>query len=71
MLTEKEAKIIDFLNNSNDAVTVQLLQKNVWGHKSKLDTHTVETHIYRLRKKILTMFNDNNFIKSKKSGYYI
>ena len=70
-LTEKEAKIIDFLNNSNDAVTVQLLQKNVWGHKSKLDTHTVETHIYRLRKKILTMFNDNNFIKSKKSGYYI
>ena len=70
-LTEKEAKIIDFLNNSNDAVTVQLLQKNVWGHKSKLDTHTVETHIYRLRKKILTIFNDNNFIKSKKSGYYI
>ena len=70
-LTEKEAKIIDFLNNSNDAVTVQLLQKNVWGHKSKLDTHTVETHIYRLRKKILNIFNDNNFIKSKKSGYYI
>ena len=70
-LTEKEAKIIDFLNNSNDAVTVQLLQKNVWGHKSKLDTHTVETHIYRLRKKILTIFNDNNFIKSKKSGSYI
>ena len=70
-LTEKEAKIIDFLNNSNDAVTVQLLQKNVWGHKSKLDTHTVETHIYRLRKKILTIFNDNNFIKSKESGYYI
>ena len=27
---EKEAKIIDFLNDSNDAVTVQLLQKNVW-----------------------------------------
>ena len=70
-LTEKEAKIIDFLNNSNDAVTVQLLQKNVWGHKSKLDTHTVETHIYRLRKKIFKSFNDNNFIKSKKSGYYI
>ena len=36
-----------------------------------LDTHTVETHIYRLRKKIKDTFNDDNFIISKKDGYII
>ena len=70
-LTEKEAKIIIFLNKFSKPKSINELQKNVWGHKSKLDTHTVETHIYRLRKKILTMFNDNNFIISTKEGYII
>tara|TARA_A100001037_G_C14697605_1_gene434532 strand:- start:6 stop:560 length:555 start_codon:yes stop_codon:yes gene_type:complete len=70
-LTEKESKIINFLINSEAAVSINQLQKNVWGYKSKLETHTVETHVYRLRKKILKNFNDNNFIKSMKNGYKI
>ena len=70
-LTEKETLIINFLKNSETAVSINELQKYVWGYKSKLETHTVETHVYRLRKKILKRFNDNNFIKSNKNGYKI
>jgi DNA-binding response OmpR family regulator len=47
------------------------LQKNVWGYQSDLETHTVETHIYRLRKKFLDFFGDSNFIVSIKNGYKI
>ena len=68
-LTEKEAMIISFLKNADNAVSINELQKNVWGYKSKLETHTVETHVYRLRKKISKTFDDNNFIQSLKSGY--
>ena len=68
-LTEKEAKIIVFLNNSKKATPIIDLQKQVWDHKSKLETHTVETHIYRLRKKIEKKFNDKTFISSLKGGY--
>ena len=68
-LTEREANIIIFLNNSNKPVKISKLQTEVWGHNSKLETHTVETHIYRLRKKINNIFKDNNFIKSLKTGY--
>ena len=68
-LTEKETMIIDFLNKFNGPVTVQNLQKNVWGYKSHLETHTVETHVYRLRKKILDIFDDSNFILSDNKGY--
>ena len=70
-LTEKEANIITYLYKSNLPVKINQLQKEVWGFKSKLETHTVETHIYRLRKKILEIFKDNNFIVSKKNGYKI
>ena len=70
-LTEKEADIIIFLKNSKKPVSIDELQIHVWGHSSKLETHTVETHIYRLRKKINDTFDDNNFIKSSKSGYVI
>tara|TARA_A100001011_G_scaffold317070_1_gene336311 strand:- start:9 stop:563 length:555 start_codon:yes stop_codon:yes gene_type:complete len=70
-LTEREANIIIFLNNSRKPVKVGKLQTEVWSHNSKLETHTVETHIYRLRKKIFNIFEDNNFIKSSKSGYII
>ena len=70
-LTEKEADIIIFLKKSKKPVSIDELQTEVWGHSSKLDTHTVETHIYRLRKKISNKFNDDNFIKSTKSGYNI
>ena len=70
-LTEREANIIIFLNNSKAPVKISKLQTEVWGHNSKLETHTVETHIYRLRKKIHNVFEDKNFIKSFKSGYII
>ena len=70
-LTEMEANVILFLKNSNEPVNIKKLQKNVWGHMPDLETHTVETHIYRLRKKIKDKFQENNFIKSLKDGYKI
>ena len=70
-LTEREANIVFFLKNSKKPVKISKLQTEVWGHNSKLETHTVETHIYRLRKKIMNVFKDNDFIKSSKSGYII
>ena len=70
-LTEREANIIIFLYNSKKPVKISKLQTEVWGHNSKLETHTVETHIYRLRKKINNIFSDENFIKSSKVGYII
>ncbi|MDC0987802.1 winged helix-turn-helix domain-containing protein [Candidatus Pelagibacter sp.] len=70
-LTEKEANIIVYLSRSSESVSVDQLQFDVWGHRSTLETHTVETHIYRLRKKIFKKFNDNNFILSHKNGYKI
>ena len=70
-LTEKETNIIIYLSKSNNTVGVDQLQSEVWQYHSNLETHTVETHIYRLRKKILNTFNDNSFIISKKNGYQI
>ena len=70
-LTEREIEIILFLKNSNEPQNIENLQKEVWGHNSNLETHTVETHIYRLRKKIFEKFKDNNFINSTKKGYII
>jgi Response regulators consisting of a CheY-like receiver domain and a winged-helix DNA-binding domain len=70
-LTEREANIVIYLNNSKKPVKISKLQIEVWGHNSKLETHTVETHIYRLRTKINKSFKDNNFIKSTKQGYLI
>ena len=70
-LTEKEVNIIIFLSTSKTPITINELQSKVWGHHIQLETHTVETHIYRLRKKILEVFNDNDFILSHKNGYQI
>ena len=70
-LTEKEIHIIIFLKDSKEPVKISKLQSEVWGHSSKLETHTVETHIYRLRKKINDAFDNNDFIKSSKLGYSI
>ena len=70
-LTEREANIIIFLKKSKKPVNISKLQIEVWGHNIKLETHTVETHIYRLRKKINNIFDDKDFIKSSKSGYII
>ena len=70
-LTEKEIKIILYLNLKKTKHDVLDLQKNIWGYSSDMETHTVETHIYRLRKKISNKFNDENFILSDKNGYFI
>jgi hypothetical protein len=70
-LTEKEINTIIYLFKSDKPVSVEELQKKVWDYQSDIETHTVETHIYRLRKKILTIFNDSQFIISKKNGYQI
>ena len=70
-LTEKEINTITYLSKSDKPVSVDELQKKVWSYQSDMETHTVETHIYRLRKKILNTFNDNNFITSEKNGYQI
>ena len=70
-LTQREIQIILFLNKSKSPQNIENLQKEVWGHNSNLETHTVETHIYRLRKKIFEKFKDNNFINSTKKGYAI
>ena len=68
-LTEKEIEIILFLNKDNLSKKVIDLQKNVWGYSSDIETHTVETHVYRLRKKISDTFKDDNFILSNDNGY--
>ena len=70
-LTEKEINIILFLNNKKEPQKVDVLQNKVWGYSSGLETHTVETHIYRLRKKINDVFNDDTFIVSHDDGYQI
>ena len=70
-LTEREMDIILFLNDSEKPQKINVLQNQVWKYLSKLETHTVETHIYRLRKKINENFKDNNFIISSDDGYFI
>ena len=70
-LTEKEIEIILYLNNTKIKHNVADLQKNIWGYSADMETHTVETHIYRLRKKISDLFKDENFILSHKNGYFI
>ena len=70
-LTEKEIEVILYLNNTKIKHNVADLQKNIWGYSADMETHTVETHIYRLRKKISDLFDDEKFILSHKNGYFI
>ena len=70
-LTEKEINIILYLNHKKIKHNVADLQKNIWDYSSNIETHTVETHIYRLRKKINDLFKDQNFILTHKNGYFI
>lgn len=70
-LTEKEINIIVYLSKASYPVSVEKLEELVWKYQSDIETHTVETHIYRLRKKIFKFFNDDKFIISEKNGYKI
>ena len=70
-LTEKEVNTIIYLSKMKKPVSIDELQTSVWGYQADIETHTVETHIYRLRKKIFKIFKNQNFIVSKKNGYQI
>ena len=70
-LTEKETKLIEILNMNSQPLKKDELIKLIWNYSSTVDTHTLETHIYRLRKKISDKFHDQNFILINENGYYI
>ena len=69
-LTERETNLIIFIKDKKN-VTIKELQKKVWDYSSDLDTHTVETHIYRLRKKMKETFGNESFILNTSNGYSI
>jgi hypothetical protein len=70
-LSEKEINFLVLFSKSNEPVNRNVVLKNVWNYSSESETHTIETHIYRLRKKIFNKFGDKNFIKNNDKGYYI
>ena len=70
-LTEKEVNFLTLFSQNKQPITRSFILKNVWHYSSESETHTVETHIHRLRKKIASKFGDNNFIKNTNKGYYI
>ena len=78
-LTEKEINLLIFLSNSKGSISsnskgsisINKLQEQLWGYKNQVETHTVETHIHRLRKKIFKEFKKDDFILSNKNGYYL
>jgi len=70
-LSEKEINFLILFSNNKKPISKNMILKNVWKYSSESETHTVETHIHRLRKKILEKFGDKNFIKNNNHGYYI
>ena len=70
-LTEKETELLVLFSRDKKALSRNFILENVWKYSTKTDTHTVETHIHRLRKKFLDKFKDKNFIKNNNKGYYI
>ncbi len=71
ILTEKEIQLLELFLDKNKPITKNNILSLVWNYSSEADTHTVETHIYRLRKKINEKFNDAKFILNNKEGYYL
>ena len=70
-LTEREKDFLLFLKNSKKPQTIRNILESVWKYSKNMETHTVETHVHRLRKKFLDSFDDNYFIKNNKKGYFI
>ena len=70
-LSEKEINFLILFTENKEPISKNLLLKNVWNYSTGSETHTVETHIHRLRKKILKKFDDRDFIKNNNKGYYI
>ena len=71
ILTEKEIQLLELLLNENESISKNDILSLVWNYSKDADTHTVETHIYRLRKKVSHKFTDDNFILNNKNGYYL
>tara|TARA_Y200000002_G_scaffold363312_1_gene351252 strand:+ start:2087 stop:2692 length:606 start_codon:yes stop_codon:yes gene_type:complete len=71
ILTEKEIQLLELLLESKDPISKNNILSSVWNYSADADTHTVETHIYRLRKKISEKFTDEKFILNNKEGYYL
>ena len=71
ILTEKEVQLLELFLNSKKPLSKDRILSLVWNYSSDADTHTVETHIYRLRKKITEKFMDQKFILNDKNGYYL
>jgi len=71
ILTEKEVQLLELFLNNKEPISKDNILTAVWNYSSEVDTHTVETHIYRLRKKIIDVFKDENFILNNKDGYYL
>ena len=70
-LTEQEVKILVYLSDMGSFVKINELQEKIWGYNIDLETHTVETHIHRLKKKFIEGFGDRKLIKSDRNGYKI
>lgn len=70
-LTEREIDLLLFLKKVKEPQSIDNILKLVWKYSVEMETHTVETHVHRLRKKIIDIFDDQNFIKNNKKGYYI
>ena len=70
-ITEREIQLIELLFREKKPLSKKNILKRVWKYADAADTHTVETHIYRLRKKIFSKFKDENFIINSKDGYSI
>ena len=71
ILTEKEIQLLELFLSKRKSISKSVILSKVWHYSSDADTHTVETHIYRLRKKISDKFSDNEFILNNKDGYYL
>ena len=71
ILTEKENEIFYFLLVSESGVSKNVLLKNIWKYNESIDTHTLETHIYSLRKKLEKKFKIKYILKHKESGYFL
>ena len=70
-MSEKEIDFLVLFSTNKEPVTRNLILKKVWNYSSESETHTIETHVHRLRKKIFEKFDDKNFIKNNNKGYYI
>ena len=71
ILTEKEIQLLELFLRHKKPISKNKILASVWNYSSDADTHTVETHIYRLRKKISDKFFDDKFILNNKEGYYL